>query len=106
MPLWLSPHQVAVASIITDANDYVDEIAKKLIKSNIRVASDKRNEKIGYKIREHSLAKIPIILAIGQQEILNRTVTVRRLGNKKTETLPLNNFINLLKDEVKPPDSL
>ena len=106
MPLWLSPHQVAVASIITDANDYVDEIAKKLVKSNIRVALDKRNEKIGYKIREHSLAKIPIILAIGQQEILNRTVTVRRLGNKKTETLPLNNFIDLLKDEVKPPDSL
>ena len=65
MPLWLAPKQVAIASIITDANTYVDEIGKQLTEENIRIVLDKRSEKIGYKIREHSLAKVPIILAIG-----------------------------------------
>ena len=75
MPLWLAPQQVAIASIITDANTFVDEIGRKLTEQNIRVVLDKRNEKIGYKIREHSLAKVPIILAIGEQEVTNRTDT-------------------------------
>ena len=104
MPLWLAPQQVAIASIITDANTFVDEIGRKLSEQNIRIVLDKRNEKIGYKIREHSLAKVPIILAIGEQEVKNRTVAVRRLGNKTTETLSLDALIECLKTEVKAPD--
>jgi threonyl-tRNA synthetase len=106
MPLWLSPQQVAIASIITDANTFVDEIGRKLTEQNIRVVLDKRNEKIGYKIREHSLAKVPIILAIGEQEVTNRTVAVRRLGHKTTETMSLDDLISALKIEVKAPDQI
>ncbi len=104
LPLWLAPQQVAIASIITDANEYLDEIGKKLSKQNIRVALDKRNEKIGYKIREHSLAKIPIILAVGEQEVTNQTVAVRRLGEKNTETMTLENFIQIITEQARPPD--
>jgi len=106
MPLWLAPQQVAIASIITDANTFVDEIGRKLTEQNIRVVLDKRNEKIGYKIREHSLAKVPIILAIGEQEVTNRTVAVRRLGHKTTETLSLDDLISSLKTDVKAPDQV
>ena len=106
MPLWLAPQQVAIASIITAANTFVDEIGRKLTEQNIRIVLDKRNEKIGYKIREHSLAKVPIILAIGEQEVKNRTVAVRRLGNKTTETMSLDVLIKSLKTEVKAPDQL
>ena len=106
MPLWLAPQQVAIASIITDANTFVDEIGRKLTEQNIRVVLDKRNEKIGYKIREHSLAKVPIILAIGEQEVTNRTVAVRRLGHKTTETLSLDDLISSLKTDAKAPDQV
>ena len=106
MPLWLAPQQVAIASIITDANTFVDEIGRKLTEQNIRVVLDKRNEKIGYKIREHSLAKVPIILAIGEQEVTNRTVAVRRLGHKTTETMSLDDLISSLKTDVKAPDQV
>jgi len=106
MPLWLAPQQVAIASIISDANTFVDEIGRKLTEQNIRVVLDKRNEKIGYKIREHSLAKVPIILAIGEQEVTNRTVAVRRLGHKTTETLSLDDLISSLKTDVKAPDQV
>jgi len=106
MPLWLAPQQVAIASIITDANTFVDEIGRKLTEQNIRVVLDKRNEKIGYKIREHSLAKVPIILAIGEQELTNRTVAVRRLGNKTTETMSLDDLISSLKTDAKAPDQV
>ena len=104
MPLWLAPKQVAVASIITDANSYIDEIGIELSKQSIRSTLDKRNEKIGYKIREHSIAKVPFILAIGEQEVKNRTVTVRRLGTKNTETTSLKSFIEMIKSEGQPPD--
>ncbi len=104
MPLWLAPQQVAVTSIITDANDYVDRIGEKLAKENIRTVLDKRNEKIGYKIREHSLAKVPIILAIGEKEISDETVTVRRLGDKRTEKITLETFVDIIKIEAQPPD--
>ena len=106
MPLWLAPQQVAIASIITDANTFVDEIGRKLTEQNIRVVLDKRNEKIGYKIREHSLAKVPIILAIGEQEVTNRTVAVRRLGHKTTETMSLDDLISSLKTDAKAPDQV
>ena len=106
MPLWLAPKQVALASIITDANNYIDEIGQKLSSHEIRIVLDKRNEKIGYKVREHFMAKVPIILAIGDQEVQQRTVTLRRLGEKKTITLPLDTFINLVINEARPPDQL
>ena len=70
----------------------------------ITVRLDKRNEKIGYKIREHSVAKVPIILAVGEQEVKNQTVTVRRLGQKRTETIPLNSFLKIITQESQPPD--
>ena len=77
-----------------------------MTQENVRVVIDKRNEKIGYKIREHSLAKIPIILAIGEQEVTNRTVSVRRLGEKNTITMSLDDLIKQLKIEVKAPDQV
>ena len=106
MPIWLAPQQVAVASIITNANSYVEEVGRKLAEANIRIVLDKRNEKIGYKIREHSLAKVPIILAIGEQEMSNKTVAIRRLGNKNTEIMSLENLILVLMEEVKAPDQV
>ena len=78
LPLWLTPIQVVIASVVSGANDYAKEIYKNLISKNIRVKLDIRNEKINYKIREHSLKKIPIIYA-GLREVENKTVTVRKL---------------------------
>ena len=70
----------------------------------IRALADKRNEKIGYKIREHSLSKVPLIFAIGEREVASRTVTIRRLGSKKTEDISLNDAISLIVKEAAPPD--
>jgi len=100
-PLWLSPLQVVVASVITDANGYVEEISELLKDNGIRVETDKRNEKISFKIREHSaVSKVPIILIIGEKEVNDKTVTVRRLGTKEQETLALDAFIDKLRDEA------
>jgi len=100
-PLWLSPLQVVVASVITDANEYVEEISELLKSEGIRVETDKRNEKISFKIREHSaVSKVPIILIIGEKEVNNKTVTVRRLGTKEQETLALDTFVGKLRDET------
>ncbi len=104
LPLWLAPKQVAIASIVSGANDYVERIANDLETQNVRVICDTRNEKISYKIREHSIAKIPIILAIGEREVENKTVSVRRIGSKQTETLSLKSFRELITQEVKEPD--
>ena len=89
LPLWLTPTQVVIASVVSGANDYAKEIYKNLISKNIRVKLDIRNEKINYKIREHSLKKIPIIYAVGLREVENKTVTVRKLGSNKTTTTSL-----------------
>ncbi len=89
LPLWLTPTQVVIASVVSGANDYAKEIYKNLISKNIRVKLDIRNEKINYKIREHSLKKIPIIYAVGLREVENKTVTVRKLGSNKTTTISL-----------------
>merc|ERR1711991_721388 len=93
MPLWLSPIQVMICSIVDSTNDYIYEIKKELDKSRIRCEIDLRNEKIGYKIREHSNQAIPIILVIGKQEQENKCVAVRYLGSKKQELLSLNEFL-------------
>ena len=86
LPLWLAPIQVVIASIVSGANDYAKELYNKLSENNLRVKLDIRNEKINYKIREHSLKKIPVIYAVGLREVENQTVTIRKLGNNATET--------------------
>ena len=100
LPLWLSPIQVVVATINISCNEYAKKIEAKLKKQNISVKLDLRNEKIGYKIREHSYAKIPIIFIIGENEIKVNSVAVRRLGSKKIEQLSLEDVINKLNDEI------
>jgi len=104
LPFWLAARQVVVASIITDANGYCNEIVDALKVAGIKAESDLRNEKISYKVREHSLAKVPIILAIGNREVDERTITVRKLGEKHTETLEFDQVILELKKESVPPD--
>ena len=95
---------MVVAGITSDADDYVLEVTKLLKQHNIRVLSDIRNEKINYKIREHSVAKVPIIFAIGEREMTHRTVNMRRLGSKNTETILTDEAVKLLKKEATPPD--
>ena len=99
LPLWLAPQQVVVASIVSDANEYVNEIVSKLKEEGIRCESDLRNEKISYKVREHSLKKVPIIFAIGKKEVAENTVSVRRIGNKDSVTKPLSEAIKEISKE-------
>jgi threonyl-tRNA synthetase len=87
LPFWLAPRQVVVAAIVSDADAYVTEVTNALIKAGVRAEADTRNEKINYKVREHSVGKVPVILAIGMKEVEDRTVSVRRLGDTKTETI-------------------
>ena len=89
LPFWLAPRQVVVASIVSDADPYVHEVVAELRKAGVRAEADVRNEKINYKVREHSVGKVPVILAIGLKEVEERTVSVRRLGETRTESLPL-----------------
>ncbi len=104
LPLWLSPTQVVIASIVSGANDYAKEIYEKLLSQNIRAKLDVRNEKINYKIREHSIKKVPIIFAVGLREIENKTVTVRNLGSKNTKTVGLSSELNDLIINCKIPN--
>lgn len=104
LPFWLAPRQVVVASIVSDADDFVAEAVAALKDAGLRAEPDIRNEKINYKIREHSLGKVPVIMAIGRQEVENRTVTVRRLGEKQTTVVPLDEMIASLKAEAIAPD--
>jgi threonyl-tRNA synthetase len=101
LPLWLAPQQVKVLTITSDANDYANEIVKLLHAAGLRADADLRNEKISYKVREHSVAKVPALFAIGQREIENRTVAVRRLGSKKQEVMALDDAIAALQREVE-----
>ena len=103
-PLWLSPIQVVVATITSKANDYAKEIEAALISKGIRVILDIRNEKISYKIREHSVNKIPFIFVVGNNEMDNKTIALRRLGSKEQEILNLDDSIALLEDNSLPPD--
>tara|TARA_B100000700_G_C15058824_1_gene864417 strand:+ start:481 stop:2397 length:1917 start_codon:yes stop_codon:yes gene_type:complete len=103
-PLWLSPIQVVVATITSKANDYAKEIEAALISKGIRVILDIRNEKISYKVREHSVNKIPFIFVVGNNETDNKTIALRRLGSKEQEILNLDDSIALLEDNSLPPD--
>ncbi len=104
LPFWLAPRQVVVASIVSDADDYVQEVVAQLTAAGIRAEADIRNEKINYKVREHSVGKVPVILAVGQREVEDGTVTVRRLGEKATQTLQLAQVVADLKAESLAPD--
>jgi len=104
LPFWLAPRQVVVASIVTDANKYCNEIVDALKVAGIKAESDLRNEKISYKVREHSLAKVPIILAVGNREVDERTVTIRKLGEKHTKTVGVDQVIIDLQKEGVAPD--
>ena len=94
LPFWLAPQQVVVASIISEVDDYSIEILELLKKQGIRAEVDLRNEKISYKVREHSSKKVPIILAIGKNEMNDKTVSIRRIGSKETNVLQLDDAIN------------
>ena len=103
LPLWLSPTQVVLATITDEAKAYADDIEKQLLDLGVRVISDKRNEQISYKVREHSKSKSSIILALGKKEVDDETVSVRRLGSEKTEVKNLDAFIKSLVEEIKIP---
>ena len=103
LPLWLSPEQVVVAPIVSDFDDYAEEVVRKLKAAGIYAKTDLRNEKINYKIREHSVAKIPVIAVVGAKEKENCTVTVRRIGSDKQEVMKLDDFISALTEEAKMP---
>ena len=106
LPFWLAPRQVVVASITSEADDYVNEVVAQLTAVGVRAEADIRNEKINYKVREHSVGKVPVILAIGHREVEERTVSVRRLGEKKTEVQSLEDVTKTLAREATPPDLL
>ena len=101
LPLWLAPVQVKVLTITSDADDYANEIAAILQDRGLRAEADTRNEKISYKVREHSVAKIPVQFAVGQREVENRTVAVRRLGSKQQRVETLDEAIDGLLREVE-----
>ncbi|MFQ8429781.1 threonine--tRNA ligase [Amaricoccus sp. W119] len=103
-PLWLAPRQVVVAPIVSGANDYAEQIMMALRAKGVRAEADLRNEKINYKVREHSLAKVPVILAVGAREVADRTVSIRRLGEQRTEERPVDLTMARLVTEAMPPD--
>ncbi|MEX0286352.1 MAG: threonine--tRNA ligase [Paracoccaceae bacterium] len=104
LPFWLAPRQVVVASITSEADDYVAEVVETLRAAGVRAEADTRNEKINYKVREHSVGKVPVILAIGHREVEERTVSVRRLGQKQTSVETLEAITASLAADATPPD--
>ena len=104
LPFWLAPRQVVVATIISDADGYVNDVVAKLRALGVRAEADTRNEKINYKVREHSLGKVPVILAVGAREVEEQTVSVRRLGQKQTSVQSLEDVLEQLKGEAIAPD--
>jgi threonyl-tRNA synthetase len=104
LPLWLAPVQIVIATITSDADGYANEVAEKCKAAGLRVETDLRNEKIGYKVREHSLAKVPVILAVGMRDADARTVSVRRLGSQEQTVMGLDEAVTVFKDEATAPD--
>lgn len=103
-PLWLAPVQAVVATIVSDADDYAEEVAARLRAAGLRVETDRRNEKINYKVREHSLAKVPNLLVVGKREAEEGKVAIRRLGSQQQQIVTLDEAIAALKGEATPPD--
>jgi threonyl-tRNA synthetase len=104
LPLWLSPLQIVVATITSDTDDYAREVFQAARRLDLRAELDLRNEKINYKVREHSLAKVPVLLVIGKKEATERTVSIRRLGKEGQTMMPLDAALKALADETVPPD--
>ncbi|MBO9396075.1 threonine--tRNA ligase [Shimia sp. R9_2] len=104
LPFWLAPRQVVVAAIVSDADDYCLEVVEALKAAGVRAEADLRNEKINYKVREHSVGKVPVILAIGKKEVEERTVSTRRLGEKQSKVQSLDEIVAQLSVEATPPD--
>ena len=104
LPLWMAPQQVVVCTITSDADDYAYEVRDALKRAGLRTEADIRNEKINYKVREHSLSKVPVILVVGKREMDEKTVNVRRLGSRDQHSQGLDEAIKALADEATPPD--
>ncbi|MGY6550493.1 MAG: threonine--tRNA ligase [Erythrobacter sp.] len=104
LPVWLAPVQAVVATIVSDADGYAGEVAAKLEAAGLRVSSDLRNEKINYKVREHSLAKVPHLLVVGKREAEEGTVAVRTLGSQHQRVMSLDEAIAMIRAEATPPD--
>jgi threonyl-tRNA synthetase len=105
-PLWLAPLQIVVAPIVSDANGYALEVVEKAKAAGLRVESDLRNEKINLKVREHSLAKVPVILVVGKREAEEKKVSIRRLGSQDQSVLSLDQALASLSAEATPPDQV
>ncbi|MFM9857687.1 threonine--tRNA ligase [Pseudoxanthobacter sp. M-2] len=104
LPLWLAPLQVVVATITSDADDYAEKLVETLLDAGLRAEADVRNEKINYKVREHSLAKVPVMLVVGKREAEEGTVSIRRLGSRDQQSATLAEVLAALVDEATPPD--
>ena len=101
LPLWLSPVQVKVLTITSDADDYAEELVAAMRNAGLRAEADLRNEKISYKVREHSVAKVPVLFAVGQRELENRSVAIRRLGSKQQQVTSFDDALQTLLEEVE-----
>jgi threonyl-tRNA synthetase len=104
LPLWLAPVQVVVATIVSDADAYALELTGRLKAAGLRADDDLRNEKISYKVREHSLAKVPVIFVVGKREMEEGSVNIRRFGEREQMSMPFDEAVKVLKDEAAPPD--
>jgi threonyl-tRNA synthetase len=104
LPLWLAPEQVVVCPITSDADGYAEQVVETLKAAGLRARADARNEKINYKVREHSVAKVPVILAVGMREAEGQTVSMRRLGSKDQTVVALDEAVQNLQAEATPPD--
>ena len=104
LPLWLSPVQAVVATITSDADVFAHEAIAAARRLGLRAEGDLRNEKINYKVREHSLAKVPVLLVVGKKEAAGRTVSIRRLGKESQQVMPLEAALKALSEEAVPPD--
>jgi threonyl-tRNA synthetase len=102
--MWLAPVQVVVATITSDANAYAEEVAARVRKAGLRVELDTRNEKVGYKIREHSLQKVPVIAVVGKKEAEERKLALRRFGSQDQHVMSLSEAVEALTTEATPPD--
>ena len=105
LPFWLAPLQIIIATITSDSDNYASEIYNKLKEKGLRVEKDLRNEKIGYKIREHSKAKVPVIMILGKKENENKTASIRRLGTEQNEVFEINEIITKLYKESFSPNN-
>ncbi len=103
-PLWLAPLQAVIATITSDADDYAKTALAAAQRAGLRVEADLRNEKINYKVREHSLAKVPVLLVVGKKEAAERLVSIRRMGSEGQTVMALDAALAMLADEAVAPD--